>query len=511
MKSISKTFFGSRYLTVFLFVFALYLLTLAPGLVWQDQGDYQLQVAKLVLSIPGDAVRVHPLYIVLSHAFSRLTGINFALGSNIMSALFGAIACANVFGIARLLTGRTFPAALAALLCAFGHTTWFMGTQAQTYSLSNAAMTAGIWAALHYSLTEKNRSLLLCGFFFGLGLGTHLMSQIALVPIGAWLLWRVIKGKLSLNMLLLTGSLWLLGAAPLWVVAGAELANTGSLRETAASLIWGRWGHAVFNAGRLPLLLKRSAMFFVLNFPTPLVLLAVPGVRAVWKRKDAGAFILLASAALYALFAVRYDVPNQNHFFMPFYILTAVFCAFGFAALFTPENKKVAAVCAVLLALIIPAYPAMTFSAEKLNFNLGTRRHIPYRPEYKYYLEPWQQGQTGPTKLVSEVFSRVPEDTVLFVDSTPVSAFEYAQQIEGHRPDITLAGGGDYLAENADALKGRVLYSIGKDPGYSPRWVPQECFVPIPLDGNEEIYRLLITPQQWQQIKTDYAAARADG
>jgi hypothetical protein len=508
--SIQKRVIGSRYLTVFLFVFALYLFTLAPGLVWQDQGDYQLQVAKLVLSIPGDAVRVHPLYIIVSHAFCRLTGINFALGSNIMSALFGAFACANVFGITRHLTRRTFPAALAALLCAFGHTTWFMGTQAQTYSLSNAAMSAGIWAALHYAATNKNRSLYLCGFFFGLGLGTHLMSQIALAVIGLWLLWRLFKGQVSLNRLLLTFALWMLGAAPIWIVAGAELANTGSISETFASLIWGRWGNAVFNAGRLPLLIKRSAMFFVLNFPTPLVLLSIPGIHALLKRKDAPAFILLGSAALYFLFAVRYDVPNQNHFFMPFYMLIAIFCAAGFAALFPPENKKATIICTALLALIIPAYPAIATVAEKMDFSLGTHRHIPYRPEYKYYIEPWQQGQTGPVKLVSELFSRAGEGAVLFVDSTPISAFEYAQQIEGHRPDIVLGSMNiDYLKANIDELMHRPLYSVCKDAGYSPEWVPRESFVPIKLDGGEVVYRLLITPQQWQQIRSEYCA-RAD-
>ena len=48
------------WLGVFVGFAVLYIFTLAPDLVWQDQGDYQYQVAKCNLSRPGDVVRVDP-------------------------------------------------------------------------------------------------------------------------------------------------------------------------------------------------------------------------------------------------------------------------------------------------------------------------------------------------------------------------------------------------------------------------------------------------------------------
>ena len=50
---------------IFVVVLALYIVTLAPDLTWQDQGEYQVHVAQCILNRPGDVVRVHPLYIIL--------------------------------------------------------------------------------------------------------------------------------------------------------------------------------------------------------------------------------------------------------------------------------------------------------------------------------------------------------------------------------------------------------------------------------------------------------------
>ena len=124
----------------------LYMATLAPDLVWQDAGDYQFQAARLNLSRPGDAVRVHPLFLVVAHALGYIPLWNYAYAANLASALGAAVAVGNVLVLVRLVTGRTWPAVLAATMLAVGHGLWAYATIAQTYGWAAAVFPA--WSSV---------------------------------------------------------------------------------------------------------------------------------------------------------------------------------------------------------------------------------------------------------------------------------------------------------------------------------------------------------------------------
>ncbi|HUN82267.1 MAG TPA: hypothetical protein VMV81_12250, partial [Phycisphaerae bacterium] len=57
---------------VFLASFALYAITCAPGVVWQDSAVFQMRVAEFDLHSKLGLALVHPLYIILCKAFTLL-------------------------------------------------------------------------------------------------------------------------------------------------------------------------------------------------------------------------------------------------------------------------------------------------------------------------------------------------------------------------------------------------------------------------------------------------------
>ncbi len=470
-------------------VLLLYVLTLAPDLVWQDQGDYQYQSALMNLSRPGDAVRVHPLYIVVSHIIGRVTPLSWAYAANLTSAICAAIAAMNLFLIIALLTGRQFTALLGAGVYSFAHTPWFTGVQAQTYSMAMALFTGILLAALIYSRGGRRAHLVLIGLLAGLGFSTHLMTQIGFVVIMVWLLARVCRGRLKIADFVMVCLCWAAGAVLMWIVMAIEFKGTGDLAGTISSAIWGRWGSAVFNLERFFFLFKRSIMFFVLNFPTPLVLLAIPGIVLSFKKCDnLDAWLLAALTVIYAVFAVRYDVRNQNHFFLPMYAMVCVYIGLGYGYLFDLERRKTAAICGVLLFAIPAMYPMMAYAAKSKSMSFGTNRHIPYRDVYTYYLIPWQQDQLGPRRMAREVLAKLPENAFLYADTTVSPPLEYMMYIEGARPDVMLLPIVSDKPEFADKIR---MFTICDAPRYRPQWVNPEYLEPFPISDTEHIFEII--------------------
>jgi len=483
----------------------LYAATMAPGIVWHDAGDYQVRVARLTLRQPGDAVRVHPFFIVLGHGLGRLGTWDVAKAASVASALGTAIAVANVWLLVWLLVRRTGAATVAAAACMLAHTIWQQGVQPQTYGWSLAALSATLVLAVLYVRTDRPRWLVLAFLAGGVGLSIHLMSQLVLLVLGAWMLWEVARRRLPAWIVPAGLAAWVVGGALFWYAVGLEYADTHDLAATMRSALVGRWAGAVFNLQGLGRLAWRSALMFVLNFPTPVVLLAAWGLwrgRRLWTGTPT-AGLLLATLVLYVLFAVRYRVPNQNFFFTPVYLLTAVYVGVGVGAAGWTRRRPALLVLLALVAAVAPTYGLIMRVARARQFPLRAGRpmhEVPYRDAYRYYLLPWQQTQTGPRRFVDEVFTRLPQRAVLFADSTTAPPLVYAQEVEGRRPDLRLVTKGTlpaYLSEDesrgywdakrslleALTAEGRRVFVVSDQAGYMPAWMEthtrREPFPPV--------------------------------
>jgi len=476
----------------------LYFLTLAPDLTWQDQGDYQYQAAKCNLNRPGDVVRVHPLFIVTSHIAGRLGLWSYARAASLVSAIFTAVTVANVYLLVYWLCGRVWPAVLSASTFALAHSVWFLGVQAQTYSMANAALSGGLLLVLAYLATRRSGLLYLMGLVFGLGISAHMMSQVGFAVIMVWLAAKCVRREISILSIVAVILSWAIGAFLLWVVMAIEYRRSGDLAGTITSAIWGKWGGAVFNVGRLGVLLKKSVLFFVLNFPTPLVLPAIAGVwfsfRGLKNRTIARLFIVCTVA--YALFAVRYDIPNQNNFFLPMYMFVSIYIGLGFAFLMKKNLVLWRVMTGLLLIAIPPTYLGLSGYARANDIALGTRRHIPYRDAHTYYLLPWQHKQTGPRRLVNDMFERLPEGAIVYVDTTTMAPVLYAHEIEGQRPDIEVycfSYKTPGMQHSADSV-GRV-FTLSNVKHYYPQWVADAAWLkPFTISDSERIFEIIVPP-----------------
>jgi transmembrane protein TMEM260 (protein O-mannosyltransferase) len=150
--------------------FAVYLLTLYPS-VGGGGDPFKFQYLGLVLGTahpPG-----YPLYVLLSHLFSRLPIGTPAYRANVMSAAFGCITAGVVYLVCRRLGARRAPSAGAALALAFGRAFWARSVVAEVYTL-NAALFAGVLFALLVWSSRRGAALYWAAALLALATGNHL-------------------------------------------------------------------------------------------------------------------------------------------------------------------------------------------------------------------------------------------------------------------------------------------------------------------------------------------------
>ena len=115
---------------------------------------------------------------------------------------------------------------------------------------------------------------------------------------------------------------------------------------------------------------------------------------------------------------------------------------------------------------------------KKANFKLSDRQ-IPYRDEYKWFLQPWLTCYHGAEQFAGDVFNFVEPNAIVYADNTTVYPLLYEQEVKGRRPDIMIISG---LASskgspvfNADTIDGLLpnvpIYVVSAVKGYLPKWL----------------------------------------
>ncbi|MFA6448257.1 MAG: DUF2723 domain-containing protein [bacterium] len=168
----------SRIATLIFFGFlALFLLTLAPDIMFEDSGEFATSAYSLGVGHPPG----YPLYNLLGRAFEALPLLNPAFRINLMSAFFGALGLAALFAAARALGFSRFASFIGAAACGLSVTLWSQAVICEVYTLNTLLIAALLWAM---ALMRNGSSRALPAFFVLLGLAAaiHYTTLVAFVP-----------------------------------------------------------------------------------------------------------------------------------------------------------------------------------------------------------------------------------------------------------------------------------------------------------------------------------------
>jgi hypothetical protein len=183
---------------VFLASLAVYVITLAPTVVFWDVGEFIAAAKMMQVPHPPGA----PLFLLVTRvAMMFPVAADMAVRAHLVSALLSAFSVLFLYlVIVRvILQFRSAPASvvemaevygaavIGAFALAFSSSFWANGIEAEVYAASMFFLSAILWLALrwldHAEAEGNEKYFLLISYLIGLSLGVHLLALLAIFPV----------------------------------------------------------------------------------------------------------------------------------------------------------------------------------------------------------------------------------------------------------------------------------------------------------------------------------------
>jgi len=408
---------------LFLASLAVYVYTLAPGMLRGDSGEFQYAMVTLrPPHAPG-----YPLYTLGGWLWLHLIPLGtLAYRANLLSALFGALTVSIICLITMRMTRRPLASLAGALYLALSYVFWSQSVITEVYAFNAFFLALLIYLLLLWEERtqrerENYRLLYAIALLYGLSLAHHRL-MLLVFPALLLFIWQVDRQiLLSKGLLLRLGAFLALGFSiylyiPLWM-----LFRRGILSKTLFDMILGRGLLSSF------LGLRSDPLRIIFWLPQEQfgyfgLLLAGTGIYALLRRKRTQplGFFLLITYCTTLLFSLFYRVLDIEVFLTPAFLILALWIGLGvaFVAAFLPRNLRFGLEATVLLSTLLLLwgnYPRLTAYTAGVDGGIeGEAREV-----LNYPLE---------------------EGAILQADWEMATALKYLQRVEGLRPDIRVSG-----------------------------------------------------------------------
>ena len=397
------------WLAVFALALAVYALTANRGVQWQDSGSHILRAVTGDLYGSRGLALVHPLHHWLARCAVVLNLWEPCLAITLISSVAAAVAVANTFGCVLTLTGCRKAALFAACSLGVAHTFWQMATLTETYTLAAALLSAECWCLAIYSMTRRRGALWSALLFNGLGVANHLLAGLTTPVLFFVVAYSMRKRCFGWKNAVVAVVLWVLGSLPYSGLVLVSMFRSGEIVGTIRSALFGHsYADEVLNTSVSARLVLFALGFILLSFPNMLMPAAVHGlVRG--HRSSLPAMVRRAFAAgllTHVLFIARYNIVDQHTFFVPAYVLCAIFGGIGFALVERQARTRVRTIfvtAATITLIVTPVlYAFVPGVARHFGVLRDVQRNKPYRDDYQYIFSPWSRFEQSAERMSRE-------------------------------------------------------------------------------------------------------------
>jgi hypothetical protein len=460
------------YVLALLVAGAAYAATAQHGPAWQDSGIFQWRIATFQTSSDMGIALSHPLLIVAGKAMSLLPVGDVPWRMNLLSALCGAVAVANVTLLVWRMTRRAWPALLAGATLMLAHTTWWLATITESQTLLLALFTTELHVLLSLVRQPDVRMAGLLGVVNGLALSAHNLALLATPLYAMAVLAMVTRRRVSPWALAAMAGGWLLGASSIVAMVLAEASAKGWAQAIGSALFGTSWRGQVLGGSGAAVV--RGMGYIVYNLPNLALPLAAVGAVLAWRRAGkAMAAAVCYMAGIYLLFAVRYSVVDQFMFFLPFYAMAAVLAGLALAWLTDRSARPRRWLTATAFALVL-ATPVIYAAAPAIwrasGLPVPGRKDLPRRDAARYWLVPWKTGETSARDFAAEALEQArPEGCVIIADNTSYWPLLWMLQMEDHPAGAALLHAD--FAKPADLADASAVFTVSDQPLYAPPWM----------------------------------------
>ncbi len=440
---------------------SLYIFTLAPSVVtlFDDSLEFQLVTYQLGIAHPTG----YPLYTILGKLFTFLPMGDVAWRVNLFSAVSGAAAVMLLYflilSLARQITlAAQLGAISGALFLAISPVFWQQATLAEVYTL-NAFFVVAIL------LLAQNPIL---PFLVGLSL-THHRTAVLLLP--ALVVYLYLTKKSLLSNYRVVGTSLLLGALPLLLYLYLPLReNIGSLDGTYQNTWDGFWRQVTASGYGTAFILgnpfeqKRDIGFYwhLLQNQFAWNGLALVGlIYLLWRKQYQSIALTGLTWLTYSTFNFFYHVEDIEVFFIPVFLIWAVWLGLGMMAWLQTIMmlfQKSKFVTHLLLALTLILFARQIFISAQTNYLPLVERNS------------WRIHDYG----LDMIQQPLPKNSAIVGIVGEMTLWRYFQQTENQRPDVQTVAA-DLETERLATIEkllaeGKSVYLTRELAGAAQRW-----------------------------------------
>ena len=469
-----------RWLSLALFAstLAVYVSTLAPGVLGGDVGE--LQFVPHILGLPHPTGT--PLFLLVGKLWTMLPlASSVARRMNLLSA----VAAGLVLVVVSRTLSRPLPGLLAALSLAFAPTFWEQATMADKYAFNALMVALVLYFAVRWAETASPSALNGLALSFGLSLAHHRTNVLfapALLALAWWHTRPILPRVRALSRedgrrLLHLAALLLLPLLLYLYLPWAEARNLPPGTWHPRSLE--DWYHYIMDTGQIgyvyvdPADLGERLVFYARTLQGDVgwlgVALGLCGLASLLRRRPAIGLFLLVIAGLEAFLAANHHVPRHWVYFIPSFLIFALWIGEGGEALAGAAGRllprlpilRPLLLAAAILAVLAPM-PARYEAFRTAHEGAGT-------------LDIWRQTlkQGRMAERIGQAIAAVDHDAIILGDWEQATPLWYYQQVEGWRPDVQVIYPVERLAEAA--ATGQPLYLARTAPGLADTWHPSNA------------------------------------
>ena len=416
----------------------LYLLTLSPGLLPADSGEFQLVTNVLGIAHPPG----YALYTMLGKLFSLLPLADHTIEMNLLSAVFSSAALVVIALAVYRVTKSAFAGVVSAGVLGLGATFWVQSTTTNIRSLSALFTVLLVALLLGWQRNKRDAYLAWLGLVFGLAVGHHASLAFLALPITAFLFcadtslikqprrWLGPLGLFAASFVVLLYLPIRSAMSPAF-----DTSHIDSVSAFFSHVFATGFGGDMFYYRTLPEIIERLGIWWQimgLELGTVLSLIALGGLGLLIWRDWRKAVLLGGMALINSLVAITYKAPQTVEYMLPTYVAAAFIIGLGYAPCHVADSPSFAgrkwwrAVSSVALAGLAMAVMALGASnwpdLDALHKDDSTREYA------------------------ESILNEAPEDALILAGWHQVTPLWYLQIAEGQRPDVTI----DYVYPEGD-------------------------------------------------------------
>jgi len=357
--------------------------------------------------------------------------------SNVFSMVCGALTVFFTFLLTNEISKNYFIAGAVSIVLMLSHSLTWHSTMLEVYTLNTFLMMVLLYCFYMYYSNKNIRFAYLGAFVWGLGVSNHILMGLFVFPFISFL---IIDHKSITFKRIIVGVGCFLGGFSLFIFAFIKSTiRYNSILKAISLFTGGDFRSLMFSTDELFFWTTNYLYFFLYQFSIIAIIIGIIGFKSFFNKNHFSIFFLI-SFFVQLIWSLNYHVWDIFAFALPVYVMFTLPIA---ACLSSIRKQSIRVVILSILILSSLGQVVIYHNIDRVKF---IREYISGYPmiervgktfnPVKYFLNPSKKEFKQVEQYVERLFSKLPDNAVLYDNIYDYPISYYYQSIKKERLDI---------------------------------------------------------------------------